>query len=188
MCYIVIFIFTVELALSAVKMATTDNMTTDSGDLGPVEQALCDWFTPSEVGVYQLGGFILVNGFLAPPTVGIAQVIWIRSCLTIGTFCHMLWAAPYKCWPDAFGWNLACFVLNLIHLIYLIYQVYPVEFDLDVEKIYDNLFQPFGISKQKFRTLIDDHGSMFELECTGRYAVERSTPTGKQLALLVSGR
>ena len=163
----------------------------DSGNAsGPYYESLseCDWLSPAESGIYQLGCFIFVNGFLVPPTVGLAQTVWLRSCLAIGSFCHILWAAPARCWPDAFGWNIGCFLLNVSHLLYVMYLVYPIQFDDDVEKIYTVMFQPFEIGKQKFRTLIDSHGECYELDSTGKYAVERSTPTGKQLALLVSGR
>ncbi|XP_072035911.1 popeye domain-containing protein 3-like [Amphiura filiformis] len=161
-----------------------------SNDSGPFSESLsdCNWLSPAESGIYQLGCFIFVNGFLAPPTAGLAQTVWLRSCLAIGSFCHILWAAPARCWPDAFGWNIGCFLLNISHLIYVVYLVYPIRFDDDIEKIYSNMFQPFEIGKQKFRTLLESHGAIYELDATGKYAVERITPTGKQMALLVSGR
>ena len=162
----------------------------DGNSSGPYYESLsdCNWLSPAEAGVYQLGCFVLVNGFLVPPTVGLAQTVWLRSCLTIGSFCHIIWAAPVRCWPDAFGWNFGCFLINLSQLLYVIYLVYPIQFDDDVEKIFTNMFVPFEIGKQKFRTLIDSHGAVYELDATGKYAVENNTATGKQLALLVSGR
>ena len=138
--------------------------------------------------VYQLGSFIIINGFLVPPNVGIPQALWFRSTLVLGGFCHVLWAAPILCWPDAFGWNMACWFVNIAHLAYLIYLVYPTAFDDEIEKIFETHFKQFNITKKEFRKILDCDGEIYELDATGKYAVENKTRTDKQIAMLLSGR
>ncbi|XP_003723894.2 popeye domain-containing protein 3 [Strongylocentrotus purpuratus] len=142
----------------------------------------------SQHSIYQLGSFVLFNGFLVPPNVGIAQALWLRSTLVIGGFCHVLWSGPVLCWPDAFGWNMAALFLNLAHLLYLLYLVYPTHFEEEVEKVYETHFHPFNITKKEFKKILDCDGEIYELDATGRYAAENKTRTDKQIAMLLTGR
>ncbi|XP_033635777.1 popeye domain-containing protein 3-like isoform X1 [Asterias rubens] len=148
----------------------------------------CNGWTQSQPAVYQLGCFVIINGLLVPPNVGIYQALWLRICLVIGLFCHVLWAGPALCWPDGLAWELSALFANIGHLIYLSYLTYPVNFDDDVQKIYGALFKPFNVSRQQFRVLLDKGGEIYELDRTGHYAVEGRTRTDRVLSLLISGR
>ncbi|XP_038079122.1 popeye domain-containing protein 3-like [Patiria miniata] len=152
---------------------------------GPIS---CESWQQAQHAVYQLGCFIIANGFLVPPTVGIAQALWLRICLVLGLFCHVLWAGPALCWPDGLAWQLAAFFANVAHLVYLSYLSYPVSFDDDVQKVYQALFKPFNVSRQQFRVMLDSGGDIYELDRTGHYASEGRTRTDRVLSLLISGR
>ncbi|XP_022081861.1 popeye domain-containing protein 3-like [Acanthaster planci] len=152
---------------------------------GPIS---CDGWQQAQHAVYQLGCFIIVNGFLVPPTVGIYQALWLRVCLVLGLFCHVLWAGPALCWPDGLAWQLAAFLANVAHLVYLTYLTYPVTFDEDVQKVYEALFKPFNVSRQQFRVMLESGGDIYELDRTGHYATEGRTRTDRVLSLLISGR
>nr|XP_054753844.1 popeye domain-containing protein 3-like [Lytechinus pictus] len=146
-----------------------------------------DMFLPQH-SVYQLGSFIIFNGFLVPPNVGIAQALWLRSALVIGGICYVLWSGAVLCWPDAFGWNMASLFINLAHLLYLIYLVYPTNFEEEIEKVYETHFKPFNITKKEFKKILDCDGEIYELDATGRYAMENKSRTDRQIAMLLTGR
>ena len=149
----------------------------------------CVGWKQAQPAIYQLGCFIIINGLLVPPNVGVYQALWLRICLVIGLFCHVLWAGPALCWPDGLAWQLAALLANIVHLIYLSYLTYPVTFDEDVQKVYEALFKPLNVTRQQFRVLLNNAGGeIYELDRTGHYAVEGRTRTDRVLSLLISGR
>ncbi|XP_071506766.1 popeye domain-containing protein 3-like [Diadema antillarum] len=163
-----------------------NNMSDQGGE--PIGAGGCSEAMMAQHSIYQLGSFVIAVGFLVPPNVGLAQALWLRSTLVIGGFCHVLWAAPVLCWPDALGWNMACLFLNMLHLAYLIYLVYPITFEDEIEKVYETHFKPFNITKKEFKKVLECDGEIYELDATGRYALENKTRTDRQIAMLLAGR
>ncbi|XP_002735036.1 popeye domain-containing protein 1-B [Saccoglossus kowalevskii] len=179
-------------------MATAD-ITTWSNDYLTTAEAIthgnasgadgsCVHFIDPQHGVYQIGGFWMLLGFLVPANIGTYQTLWLRLMLCIGFFFHVFWAGPVSCWPDALGWNLVFFVINVGQLVYVAHGIRPVEFEDDLGEAYETFFKPFNITPQQFKRLVGRHGELYELDKTGHYAVEGKSLVDERLGLLLSGR
>ena len=127
----------------------------------------------------------------------------------VGFLILSTWAWNVVCAPDVFAWYFSFMLLNVGQLLYILYQMRPIQFDPDLEKIYESLFFPMGVSRIQFKRLLggatsggaSTHASAHHHlpgegfsaaqivtfhagEC---YAIQNMTKTDR-LALLISGR
>ncbi|XP_071955193.1 popeye domain-containing protein 1-B-like isoform X2 [Antedon mediterranea] len=145
-----------------------------------------DW--DKQNSLFHLGCFCLTIGYLTTPNIGIARALWLRCCLVIGLFFHVLWAGLVLCWSDLFAWSLVSFVINILQLTYLIFITRPIKLDEDIMELHEKFFKPFHISIQKYKRMLDHYGELCEIDATGHYALEGKTKAGNKLAILSSGR
>lgn len=64
------------------------------------------------------------------------------------------WAWNVICAPDVFAWYFTFMLLNVCQLLYILYQMRPIEFDPDLEQIYESLFSPMAVSRIQFKRLL----------------------------------
>ena len=115
------------------------------------------------------------------------------------------WAWNIACAPDVFAWYFGFMLLNVGQLLYILYQMRPIQFDPDLENVYQLLFLPMGVTRIQFKRLLGgvtgDAGSrphhfagdgstsaqIITLHSGECYAIQKMTKTDR-LALLISGR
>lgn len=112
-----------------------------------------------------------------------------RCALVIGLILHCDWSIKVICSPLVFTWNVVMLIVNIGHSIHLFYTLRQVNFySKSLERVYNRMFAPMGISKLTFQRLSSDGlASVHRLEAGEAYSIQGLTKNDR-LSLLISGR
>ena len=78
----------------------------------------------------------------------------LHTGLMIGFLILSTWAWNVICAPEVFAWYFGYTALNMGQLLYILYQMRPIQFDDDLESIYEELFAPMNVSRAEFKKLV----------------------------------
>lgn len=143
-----------------------------------------DWLPPNHF-LFQLANVFLLLSYLAP--VGIHGLLYLRTCLMIGSLFFTLWGWVILCALDTFLWNAVFTIINFIHVGVILYILRPVKFSAELENVYRDLFQPLRVSRHQFKKAIRCMREIKTLKPRQPYCVENVTKVD-QLSLVLSGR
>ncbi|GIY65805.1 popeye domain-containing protein 3 [Caerostris extrusa] len=145
---------------------------------------LGQWLPPNHV-LFQIANIFLFLSYLAP--VGIHGLLYLRTCLMIGSIFFALWGWVILCALDTFIWNAVFTVINFIHVVILLYMLRPVKLSKELEEVYKDLFKPLQVSRHQFRRAISCMREIKYLKPREPYCVENVTKVDR-LSLVISGR
>ncbi|CAH0394172.1 unnamed protein product [Bemisia tabaci] len=115
-------------------------------------------------------------------------IVFMHSLLIVGFMFFTTWAWKIVCAPDVFTWNLCFLSINAFQLIYVIYQMRPVQFDPELEEVFQLLFKPFKVTRLQFKKLVSEQfAQIMSLHAGEAYAMQNLTKTDR-LGLLLSGK
>lgn len=173
-----------ENATSSFNSNVYTNIT--SADSRDFNWTLCfdQWLPPNHF-LFQLANAFLFLSYLAP--VGIHGLLYLRTCLMIGSLFFALWGWIILCAFDTFLWNAVFTVINLIHVAVILYILRPVKFSAELERVYRELFQPLKVSRHQFKQAIHCMREIKTLKPREPYCVENVTKVDR-LSLVLSGR
>ncbi|XP_042911069.1 popeye domain-containing protein 3 [Parasteatoda tepidariorum] len=140
--------------------------------------------TPNHA-LFQIANVFLFLSYLAP--VGVHGLLFLRSCLMLGSLFFALWGWIVLCAFDTFLWNAVFTLINFIHVIILLYILRPVKFNRKLEEIYKELFQPLRVSRHQFKRIVHCMREIKSLKPKDPYCVENVTKVDR-LSLVISGR
>lgn len=147
---------------------------------------LCiDQWSAANHFLFQLANAFLFLSYLAP--VGIHGLLYLRTCLMIGSLFFALWAWIILCALDTFVWNALFTVINFIHVTIILYILRPVKFSAELERVYRELFQPLRVSRHQFKQAVQCMREIKTLKPREPYCVENVTKVDR-LSLVLSGR
>ncbi|XP_026472892.1 popeye domain-containing protein 3-like [Ctenocephalides felis] len=146
----------------------------------------CDiWKEPQHL-MFQLANVCFLVAYSAPSSK--RGQLFMHSVLIISFMVYSAWAWQVICAPDVFSWNFAFFFMNIGQVVYIIYEMRPVKFDSELEEAYNNLFQPFKVSRLQFKRMVcTDFAQVMSLHAGEAYAMQNLTRTDR-LGLLLSGK
>jgi len=144
-------------------------------------------------GLFHFAHACFLISYLSPNTK--YGQISLHTGLMIGFLILSTWAWNVICAPEVFAWYFGYTALNMGQLLYILYQMRPIQFDDDLESIYEELFAPMNVSRAEFKKLVGgtrgkapNNGSQFLSLHSGEcYAIQDLTKTDR-LALCLSGR
>ncbi|XP_055945887.1 blood vessel epicardial substance-like [Argiope bruennichi] len=145
---------------------------------------LGQWLPPNHI-LFQIANACLFLSYLAP--VGIYGLLYLRTCLMIGSIFFAIWGWIVLCALDTFIWNTVFTLINFIHVAILLYMLRPVKLSKELEEVYKDLFKPLQVSRHQFRRAIS---CMREIKCLKPrepYCVENVTKVDR-LSLVLTGR
>ncbi|GFY62099.1 blood vessel epicardial substance-A [Trichonephila inaurata madagascariensis] len=154
-----------------------------SNDLSWIH-CLGQWLPPNHI-LFQIANVFLFLSYLAP--VGIHGLLYLRTCLMIGSIFFALWGWVVLCALDTFIWNAVFTLINFIHVIILLYMLRPVKLSKELEEIYKDLFKPLQVSRHQFMRAISCMREIKHLKPREPYCVENVTKVDR-LSLVISGR
>lgn len=183
-------------------MATTTmlSMFTDSSNgSGPVAAAatnetdvaylasgpICPSWLPTNHLLFQLSNIFLFLSYMAPG--GIHGLLYLRICLTLGSFFFALWGYVILCAFDTLVWNAFFTLLNLVHVCVLMYILRPVRFSAQMETLYRDMFQPLKVSRQQFQSVAGCVKETLDLKPRENYSLE-GVSRADRLTLVLAGR
>lgn len=147
--------------------------------------AVCPTWLPTNHILFQLANIFLFLSYMAPA--GLYGLLYLRMCLTVGSFFFALWGYVILCAFDTMVWNAFFTAINLVHVCVLMYVLRPVRLAPHMEVVYRELFQPLKVSRQQFQAAASCVKVLKDVEPHETYAVEHVT-RADSLTLLLSGR
>ncbi|KAL3204608.1 hypothetical protein MRX96_011600 [Rhipicephalus microplus] len=147
--------------------------------------AVCPTWLPTNHILFQLANIFLFLSYMAPA--GLYGLLYLRMCLTLGSFFFALWGYVILCAFDTMVWNAFFTAINLVHVCVLMYVLRPVRLAPHMEVVYRELFQPLKVSRQQFQAAASCVKVLKDVEPHETYAVEHVT-RADSLTLLLSGR
>ncbi|KAG8178965.1 hypothetical protein JTE90_013121 [Oedothorax gibbosus] len=153
---------------------------------GPFDWVVCvgSWLPPNHL-LFQIANVFLLLSYLAP--VGTYGLLYLRSCLTVGSLFFALWGWLVLCALDTLLWNAAFTLINLFHVGALLYMLRPVRFPAELEEVYRDLFRPLRVTRHQFRTALRYMREVRHLKPREPYCVENVTKVDR-LSLVIAGR
>lgn len=145
---------------------------------------LGSWLPPNHI-LFQIANIFLFLSYLAP--VGIYGLLYLRSCLVLGSLFFALWGWLVLCALDTFIWNAVFTLINLVHVGVLLYMLRPVRFSPELEEVYRDLFRPLRVTRHQFRTAVRYMREVRHLKPREPYCVENVTKVDR-LSLVIAGR
>ncbi|XP_035208156.1 blood vessel epicardial substance-like isoform X1 [Stegodyphus dumicola] len=142
------------------------------------------WLPPNHI-LFQLANAFLFLSYLAP--VGIHGLLYLRTCLMIGSIFFALWGWIILCALDTLIWNAVFTLINFIHVTIILYMLRPVKFSEEIEEVYRDLFQPLRVTRHQFRQAIHCMREIKTLKPREPYCIENVTKVDR-LSLVLSGR
>lgn len=142
------------------------------------------WLPTNHI-LFQVANAFLFLSCLAP--FGIHGLLYLRTCLMIGSLFFALWAWIILCAFDTLVWNAIFTVINFIHIIIILYVLRPVRLSKDVEAVYQELFQPLRVTRSQFQKAIRCMREIKHLKPREPYCVENVTKV-ERLSLVLTGR
>lgn len=147
----------------------------------------CEGWISLQNPAFHLSMLAYLIAFLVPQTFRYYAPM-LRSCILIAIFLGMVWGAMYWCTWDILIWGAVFFVQNFVQLLYAFYKLRHVDFAEELELLYTETFQPFGVTRAEFRALVQHNCKSVLLQPGGKYAVEGCTSVDERISILVSGR
>ncbi|XP_075552400.1 popeye domain-containing protein 1-like [Dermacentor variabilis] len=147
--------------------------------------SVCPTWLPTNHILFQLANIFLFLSYMAPA--GLYGLLYLRVCLTIGSFFFALWGYVILCAFDTMVWNAFFTAINLVHVCVLMYVLRPVRLAPHMEVVYQELFQPLKVSRQQFQAAACCIKTVKDVDPQQTYAVERVT-RADCLTLVLSGR
>ncbi len=150
------------------------------------QSVVCESWLPPNHLLFQLANIFLLLSYLS--TNSIYGVLYLRSCLAIGSVFFGLWGWLVLCAADTLLWNTIFTVVNGLHIVSIVWKLHPfIRFPHDVEMVFRDLFQPLRVSRHSFKKIYLCTREIQTLKSKDVYAIEGRTPVDK-LSLLLSGR
>lgn len=123
------------------------------------------------------------------------NILWLRICLALASLFFIAWgltAFEGAIVLDTVIWNSVFAAINLAHAGKILYDRRPIEFEpddwrADLEAVFAQIFEPVGMSRLQFKTLVQDGGVEFLKLDPGEIYVGRGTPCDR-LSIIVVGR
>lgn len=147
--------------------------------------AVCPTWLPTNHILFQLANIFLFLSYMAPA--GLYGLLYLRVCLTVGSFFFALWGYVILCAFDTMVWNAFFTAINLVHVCVLMYVLRPVRLAPHMEVVYRELFQPLKVSRQQFQAAASCVKMLKDVEPQETYAVEHVT-RADCLTLVLNGR
>jgi len=99
-------------------------------------------------------GCFLVSSFTTDSPPG---MLVMHAILMTGYLLYSTWAWNIICAPDIFSWTFAFTLLNMSHMVHSLYRLRPVSLASELEPVFRQLFQPFGVRSFRMNTRIKDN-------------------------------
>uniref|UniRef100_A0A023G8D4 Putative conserved plasma membrane protein n=1 Tax=Amblyomma triste TaxID=251400 RepID=A0A023G8D4_AMBTT len=147
--------------------------------------SVCPQWLDTNHLLFQLANIFLFLSYMAPA--GLYGLLYLRICLTIGSFFFALWGYVILCAFDTMVWNAFFTAINLVHVCVLMYVLRPVRLPPNMELVYRELFQPLKVSRQQFQPAAACVKTLRDLEPQETYSMEGVT-RADCLTLVLSGR
>lgn len=147
--------------------------------------AVCPSWLPTNHLLFQLANIFLFLSYMAPP--GLHGLLYLRVCLTLGSFFFALWGYVILCAFDTMVWNAFFTAINLVHTCVVMYILRPVRLQADMEIVYREIFEPLKVSRQQFQPAAASVKAVVELNEKDIYSQEGVT-RADCLTLVLKGR
>lgn len=147
--------------------------------------AVCPSWLPTNHLLFQLANIFLFLSYMAPP--GLHGLLYLRVCLTLGSFFFALWGYVILCAFDTMVWNAFFTAINLVHTCVVMYILRPVRLQADMEIVYREIFEPLKVSRQQFQPAAASVKAVVELNEKDTYSQEGVT-RADCLTLVLKGR
>lgn len=136
--------------------------------------------------LYHLANVCFVISYLAPNTK--PGMLFMHILLIFGFLLFSTWAWNVVCAPDVFSWNFFFVLLNMGQTLYILYTMRQVKIPVELEDIFQSVFQPLQVSRLTFKKLVSpEYAQMMSLQPGEAYAMQGLTKTDR-LGLLVQGK
>ncbi|XP_064476213.1 blood vessel epicardial substance-B-like [Ornithodoros turicata] len=145
---------------------------------------VCPAWLPTNHIYFQLANVFLFLSYLAPS--GLYGLLFLRACLTMGSFFFAFWGYVILCAFDTLLWNAIFTIINLVLTLLIMKGLLPVKYPSDMETVYTELFQPQNVSRQQFLTVLRCDRQILGLKPKENYTVETKTGSDR-LTLVLSG-
>lgn len=165
---------------------STFNSTSWTAGLSPPSDKICETWLEAQHALFQLANLCFAISFLTPSGFKY-HCLFLRTLLLLGFSMFIFWSGLVVCMLDVLGWNIAFFIINLIHIIYLAYSTYPVKFHRELEDLYVKVFKPLKMTRFEFKALTKV-GKRCNLAKGNIYAIEAVTNTNEKFSILLKGR
>ncbi|KAK8788837.1 popeye domain-containing protein 1-like [Amblyomma americanum] len=147
--------------------------------------SVCPQWLDTNHLLFQLANIFLFLSYMAPA--GLYGLLYLRICLTVGSFFFALWGYVILCAFDTMVWNAFFTAINLVHVCVLMYVLRPVRLPPNMELVYRELFQPLKVSRQQFQPAAACVKTLRDLEPQETYSLEGVT-RADCLTLVLNGR
>lgn len=147
--------------------------------------AVCPSWLPTNHLLFQLANIFLFLSYMAPP--GLHGLLYLRVCLTLGSFFFALWGYVILCAFDTMVWNAFFTAINLVHTCVVMYILRPVRLQPDMEVVYREVFEPLKVSRQQFQPAAASVKAVVDLHEKETYSQEGVT-RADCLTLVLKGR
>ncbi|XP_039251920.2 popeye domain-containing protein 1-like [Styela clava] len=151
------------------------------------ERVTCEHWSEVQSPIFHLFMAAFLVAFLVPQAFKYYAPV-IRASFIVGIFLYMLWGALYWCTWDILMWGAVFFIQNFAQLVYILYNMRRVGLPKDLEILFAEVFQPFGVTRQDFQTLMQHHCKLVKIHSGDKYAVEGCTSVDERVSILVTGR
>ncbi|XP_064476212.1 blood vessel epicardial substance-B-like [Ornithodoros turicata] len=145
---------------------------------------VCAAWLPTNHILFQLANVFLLLSYLAPG--GHYGLLYLRVCLTMGSFLFALWGYVILCAFDTMLWNAIFTFVNLGLTMLIVKGFLPMKYTPDMDKVYTKLFQPQNVSRDQFLAVLRCDRQILELKPKEHYTVETKTGSDR-LTLVLSG-
>lgn len=152
-----------------------------------LERISCNSWAPAQSPVFDLCMIAFFVAYVFPQTFK-HYALALRVSMLAAILLYLTWGAVYWCTWDLIGWVGVFLLQNVSQLVFIAYKMHKTRFDADMENLYIQVFEPFGISRDDFQALTQHHCQVVRVHAGDKYAVERCASIDDRLSLLVSGR
>lgn len=138
-------------------------------------------------GLFYAGHSLTVIGFLLVNIVPHGLTV-LHLCLGLGYLALSTWTWNSMCATTLFVYYFGFTIINTCQFFSLLYRNRPVKFPDDLNQLYKQVFEPFGLSRIQFQKLTSSNvAKIVSLHSGECYAVENMTKTDR-LSILISGQ